>query len=208
MGELNVDPAVLEQAKNGINGIIGELTSLGVMETGAVGRGFSLLALSPLEAGKAVVQSSFETFTERWSWGVRALVQSGNALAETLGLAAGRYSMMEEQFSNTFKEMFTHLAGNPHLTDADIDKRSWADTLSDNQANWLSNPQYSGDSFTQAFGKIGDNASLLGQLGSHVASNPEMPEQSLLQRTFLPDTGMAAKAAEIQAAQAAARGGK
>lgn len=204
MSELNVDPAVLTQAANGINGIIGELSELGIGETGAVGRGFSLLTLSPKEAGKALVQSTFETFTERWSWGVRALVQSGNAIAETLGLAAGRYHIMDEKFSNTFKEMFTHLAGNPHLTDAEIDARDWQTTLSDNQWSWASHPEYSADSFTQAFGKIGDNVSLLGQLGKEV---PNIPDQGPL-GTFLPDTGLAAKAAEIQAAQAAARGGK
>ncbi|MET7767439.1 hypothetical protein [Nocardia sp. NPDC005366] len=206
MGELNVDPTVLEQAANGINGIIGELSELGIGETGAVGRGFSLLALSPTEAGKSVVQSTFETFTERWSWGVRALVQSGNAIAETLGLAAGRYHIMDEQFSNTFKEVFTHLAGNPHLTDAEIDARSWTDTLSDNSVNWVLHPDYSGDSFTQAFDKVGDNVSLLGQLGAH-AMSADMPDQGLT-GMFLPDTGLAAKAAEIQQTQAAARGGK
>lgn len=90
-GDVTVDPAVLRQAADGINGIVGELSEMGTGETGAVGRGFSLLALSPLEAGKGSVQKALETFTQRWSWGVRALVQAGNAIAQTLGLAAGRF---------------------------------------------------------------------------------------------------------------------
>lgn len=67
---MNVDPAVLQQAAEGITEVIGELSELGIGETGAMGRGFSLLTLSPMQAGKASVQNAFETFTERWSWGV------------------------------------------------------------------------------------------------------------------------------------------
>ncbi len=89
VSELVVDPAVLNQAAQGITGIIDALDGLGIGETATVGRGFSLLTLSPMEAGAPAVQRSFEGFTERWSWGVRALVQSANAIAETLG-AGGR----------------------------------------------------------------------------------------------------------------------
>ncbi|MGW3542642.1 type VII secretion target [Nocardia niigatensis] len=122
--ELKVEPAVLTQAANGINSIIGQLSDLGIKETGAMGRGFALLALSPLQAGKASVQSTFETFCNRWSWGVRSLVQSANSLAQSVGLAAGRYQMMDEQAKNALKEVYSHLFSNPHLTKAQTTNHS------------------------------------------------------------------------------------
>ncbi|MFJ2834583.1 hypothetical protein ACIO52_04405 [Nocardia sp. NPDC087230] len=189
MSDLNVDPALLNQAAAGITSIISELSELGVGETGAVGRGFSQLTMSAMEAGKANVQATFETFTERWSWGIRALVQSGNAIAEVLDLSAGRYYLMDQQASNTLKEMFTHLAGNPHLTDEEIDKKSWDQVLSENTWNLAADPNYSGASFSEAFSHMGDNVSTLGQVGQYLATNPD--------KAYSLDTGVAAKVTQI-----------
>ncbi|MDO3648957.1 hypothetical protein [Nocardia mangyaensis] len=207
MAELNVDPALLTQAATGINTIISELSELGVGETGAVGRGFAQLTMSAMEAGTGNVQTCFETFAERWSWGVRALVQSGNEIAKILDLSAGRYFEMDEQFSNTFKQMFTHLAGNPHLSKADIENMDWGQVWDNSNFNTSRQPEYSAESFSDAFSHMGDNVSMLGQVGQYLASD-EVPEQSGLGDMFLADTGAAAKAAEIQQAQQAARGGK
>jgi len=188
--KLNVDPAVLRQAADGITGIIGELSDMGVGETGAMGRGFSLLTLSPMEAGKASVQSAFETFTERWSWGVRALVQAGNGIAKTLGLAAERYHIMDEKFSNTFKEVFTDLAGNPHLSKEEIEARSWGDTLGDNPFNQLRNADYSAESFQNTFSHVGTNVEVIEAVGPDAFSGA-VPGVHW-------NTGAAARAAEIQ----------
>ncbi|MGW5922136.1 hypothetical protein ACWFPY_24365 [Nocardia fluminea] len=206
MADLNVDPALLTQAATGINGIISELAELGVGETGAVGRGFAQLTMSAMEAGTASVQSSFETFAERWSWGVRALVQSGNEIAEVLDLSAGRYYEMDEQISNTFKQMFTHLAGNPHLSKADIEKMDWGQVWENSNFNTARNPDYSASSFGDAFSHMGDNVSTLGQVGQYLASD-DVPDRDSLGDVFVPDTGVAAKVAEIQQAQQAAGGG-
>ncbi|MEV4130539.1 hypothetical protein [Nocardia sp. NPDC049707] len=166
-----MDPVVLQQAADGITGIIGELSELGVGEGGAMGRGFSLLSLSPIQAGKASVQKAFETFTERWSWGVRALVQAGNEIAKTLGLAAGRYQIMDEKFSDTFKEMFTQLTGNPHLSKEEIDARSWGETLADNQFNQIRHADYSAESFQNAFTHIGTNVKVIEAVGPDALGN-------------------------------------
>ncbi|WP_068166535.1 hypothetical protein [Rhodococcus phenolicus] len=191
MSELVVDPAVLNQAAQGITGIIDALDGLGIGETATVGRGFSLLTLSPMEAGAPAVQRSFEGFTERWSWGVRALVQSANAIAETLGLAAGRYHEMEQQFSGMFKQMFTDLAGNPHLSAEEIECRSWSDTLADNAWNHVLNADYSIESFDNALAHVGGNASMLGQLAAENAQTSASP--------FAWNTGVAERAAELRA---------
>jgi hypothetical protein len=69
-----VDRAALAETPQGLNGVIGPLKGLGLSETGGVGRGFSELALSGLQAGNEDVASASGSFCDRWSWGVRALV--------------------------------------------------------------------------------------------------------------------------------------
>ncbi|MGW3545292.1 hypothetical protein ACWDNI_32765 [Nocardia niigatensis] len=169
--ELNVDPAVLTQAANGINSIIGGLSDLGIKETGAMGRGFALLALSPLQAGKASVQSTFETFCNRWSWGVRSLVQSANTMAQAVGLAAGRYQMMDEQAKDALKEVYSHLFSDPYLTKDQIDKRSLSETLSDNGFNALMHPDYSAQSFQDMSDKMRLDAQVIKTVAPQAAAN-------------------------------------
>ncbi|MEV6102734.1 hypothetical protein [Nocardia sp. NPDC051981] len=168
---MKVDPAVLTQAANGINSIIGGLSDLGIKETGAMGRGFALLALSPLQAGKASVQSTFETFCNRWSWGVRSLVQSANTMAQTVGLAAGRYQMMDEQAKDALKEVYSHLFSDPHLTKEQIDKRSLSETLSDNGFNALMHPDYSAQSFRDMSDQMRLDAQVLETVAPQAAAN-------------------------------------
>jgi hypothetical protein len=153
-GSVTVDPAVLKQAAEGIDATIGELSKLGIAETGASGRGFSLVALSPLQAGKAIVQSGFQSFADRWSWGIRQLVQAGNSLSVALGLAAGRYYAMDQEASNALKVVVTDLMGNPHLSTAQIEKLSWGQVFADNPVNDILHPDYSPASFEQAFHEV------------------------------------------------------
>ncbi|WP_245551055.1 hypothetical protein [Nocardia niigatensis] len=168
---MKVDPAVLTQAANGINSIIGGLSDLGIKETGAMGRGFALLALSPLQAGKASVQSTFETFCNRWSWGVRSLVQSANTMAQAVGLAAGRYQMMDEQAKDALKEVYSHLFSDPYLTKDQIDKRSLSETLSDNGFNALMHPDYSAQSFQDMSDKMRLDAQVIKTVAPQAAAN-------------------------------------
>lgn len=108
-----------------------------------MGRGFALLALSPLQAGKASVQSTFETFCNRWSWGVRSLVQSANSLAQSVGLAAGRYQMMDEQAKNALKEVYSHLFSNPHLKPRIVHRqRPGADRYQCVAQSWSGKPKF------------------------------------------------------------------
>jgi hypothetical protein len=51
------------------------------------------------------VASAFGSFCDRWSWGVRALVQDGNQFAERLGLSAGLYNDVENQVTGAIKEL-------------------------------------------------------------------------------------------------------
>ncbi|RMI32648.1 hypothetical protein EBN03_11795 [Nocardia stercoris] len=147
---MNVDPETLKQAAEGITGIIKDLQDIGTKDTAASGRGFSQIALSQQDTGKLAVQQAFSDFADRWSWGVRTLVQSANSLAKSAGVAAGRYQQQQDTVSNALKELVADATGNPHLTTQQIDAQSWQDILT-NPINQLAHPDYSSTSFDQAW---------------------------------------------------------
>ncbi|MFD4368686.1 hypothetical protein [Rhodococcus sp. NPDC058521] len=201
--ELGVDPQVLIHAAQGITAVIDSLAELGIGETAAAGRGFSLLALSPLEAGKQDVQTSLEEFAERWSWGVRNLVQAGNSIAETLDLAAGRYHIMEQENSDAVKTVWTHLAGNPHLSSEEIADRTWGETLADNPVNHVVNADYSPESFAESAEAIETNNEAIAEVAPQAFANisPELAAASAVEAERGYNTGAAEQAANITAAQ-------
>lgn len=138
-----VDPDALKMAATGINEAIGELKSLGIEESGDVGRGFSNVELTGMELGNAGLRSAFDGFCERWSWGVRTLVQDGNEIAQRLGLSAGLYYDQEQYVEKTLKDVVSADLGNPHLTQEQVEAQSWGKTLSDNPFNDVRHADYS-----------------------------------------------------------------
>ncbi|MCX4096254.1 WXG100 family type VII secretion target [Nocardia sp. alder85J] len=187
---IRVDPAALTDAADGINAITGELSGLGTKETGASGRGFALISLTGLQAGKSAVHQAFSAFTDRWSWGVRTMVQSADALARTLGLAAGRYHEEEQTASNMFKEMYTNIAGNPHLSHQDADNRTWSQTLADNSYNDIRHPDYSASSFSAAWDHMVRNGKIIATVAPDALANAGPTPTRW-------NTGDAARAAQI-----------
>ena len=121
-----VDRSALAETAQGLNNVIGALDGLGFDETGEVGRGFSGLALSGLQAGDGNLASAFGNFCDRWSWGVRALVQDGNQFAQRLGLSAGLYSDVENEVTGAIKDVVVAGAGDPHMTDQQAAAASWS----------------------------------------------------------------------------------
>ncbi|MGF6886171.1 hypothetical protein ABIA39_000138 [Nocardia sp. GAS34] len=188
--QLDVDPKLLQEAADGINKIVGELSDVGIESTAVVGRGFSDTRLSPMEAGNESVREAFGTFCDRWSWGVRALVQDGNDIADTLNLAAGLYHEEDEEFSNTFKEAYADLTSNPHLTAQQVDAQSWGQTLSDNMVNNALHPDYSQKSFEQMAAHNSNDARAVIAAAPGVVTNPITPWKSA-------DPAAAAKARAI-----------
>jgi hypothetical protein len=120
-----VDRSALHQAAQGINDTIGALQGLGFDETGDVGRGFSGLALSGPQAGDAGLTQAFGNFCDRWSWGVRGLVQDANQFSTRLGIAAGVYSDTENFLVGVAKDATDAVAGDPHMTDQQAAQASW-----------------------------------------------------------------------------------
>lgn len=121
-----VNRAALIETAQGINETIGALTGLGFDEEAEVGRGFSGLSLSGLQVGDAGLQSAFAGFCDRWSWGVRSLVQDGNQIAMRLGLTAGMYSDAELATVGTLKDLANAAVGDPHMSDAQAAGGSWS----------------------------------------------------------------------------------
>ncbi|GAA2954709.1 hypothetical protein GCM10020227_22180 [Streptomyces flavovirens] len=117
----------------------------------SVGRGFSDLALSGLELGHAGLASQFETFCNRWEWGVRALTQKGNGFALGVGLSAGSYAEQEQYIKDSFKIGVNSLNGNPHLSEDEVKDLSW-DTVKSQSA--YDNPDFSAESMRQAQGEV------------------------------------------------------
>ncbi|MFE7136563.1 hypothetical protein ACFVAG_02325 [Streptomyces sp. NPDC057644] len=149
--DLNVPPAALAQIAKGIDLAHAELKELGMIGQATAGRGFSDLALSGLELGHAGLASQFETFCDRWQWGVRALTQRGNNFAQGVGLSAGSFAEQERYIKDSFKIAVNSTNGNPYLSEDEVKGMSW-DTIRKQHA-W-DNPDWSADSFTEAHGEV------------------------------------------------------
>jgi hypothetical protein len=145
-----VSPAVLQQAAKGIEDTIDDLKGLGVEGTADAGRGFAEMALTGVQVGHSGVQGAFGQFLDRWSWGVRGLVEDGNAIAKALDLNAGVYYDAEKYASGTFKDITADVMGNPHLSDQQVEQESWAQVAQDNPINDVLNPDFSAKSMAQA----------------------------------------------------------
>ncbi|MEW2635556.1 hypothetical protein AB0903_28955 [Streptomyces sp. NPDC048389] len=149
--DLVAPPAALAEIAKGIDLAHAELKDLGMIGTASVGRGFSDLALSGLELGHRGLTAEFETFCNRWEWGVRALTLKGNAFAQGVGLSAGSFAEQERYVKDAIKIGVNSLNGNPHLSEDEVKQMSW-DTISTQSP--IDNADWSPESFTEAHGEV------------------------------------------------------
>lgn len=184
---LEVDPQVLNAAADGITRTIDSMSQIGISESGTLGRGFSLLALSPLEAGRMSVQRSMEGFAQRWEWGMRALVQAGNAIAEALGLAAGRYHVIDQYGEDALKNIVNDVIGNPHLSDNEVAAQSWSQTVATNPYNMVAHPDFSTESAAAAAEQIRQNNATIAEMTPQALAN--LTAASPVDIPGLPDAG-------------------
>lgn len=145
--DLQASSSALADIAKGINLAHAELKELGMIGEASVGRGFSDLALSGLELGYGGLTSAFETFCNRWEWGVRALTLKGNAFAQGVGLSAGSFAEQEQYVKDSFKIGVNSLNGNPHLSEDEVKAMRW-DKISTQSA--FDNPDWSAESFSEA----------------------------------------------------------
>ncbi|WP_240139257.1 hypothetical protein [Streptomyces sp. MUM 178J] len=149
--DLAAPPGALEQIAKGINGAYAELKDLGMIGDASAGRGFSDLALSGLELGHAGLTGEFETFCERWEWGVRALMQRGAGFASAVGLSAGAIHEQEQYVKDTFKIAANSLNGNPHLSEEEVKAKSWQEI---SRQSVFDDADWSAESFQQAHTEV------------------------------------------------------
>lgn len=150
--DLDVPPEALAAIAKGIDLAHAELKELGFIGQASTGRGFSDLALSGLELGHGGLTSEFETFCNRWDWGVRALTQKGNGFALGVGLSAGSFAEQEQYIKDSFKVGVNSLNGNPHLSEDEVKSMSW-DTVKGQSA--YDNPDWSPESMAEAHREVG-----------------------------------------------------
>lgn len=144
-----VDPQTLQQAAKGIEEVIETLKPLGIGGSADEGRGFSGLELSGMQLGSAALKSALDGFCERWSWGVRSLVQDGNEVAKRLGLSAGAYYDQEQYLVGTLKDVANAAIGNPHASSGQVEKESWSQMAAGDR------PDYSAKSFQDSWQHTG-----------------------------------------------------
>jgi hypothetical protein len=140
-GGFEVDYRLLAEAAEGINGVISQLSDLGIAETGEEGRGFALLDMDAEGLGVPSLMSAFSGFTGRWSWGVRTLVQDGNQFAQRLGLAAGVYADTERYLSGVIKAAVNAAWGDPHLSGQQVEDESYGQGFSAWKPSMTLSPQ-------------------------------------------------------------------
>ncbi|MFE1909480.1 hypothetical protein ACFW96_38305 [Streptomyces gardneri] len=145
--DLAAPAAALAAIAKGIDLAHAELKELGMTGQASTGRGFSDLALSGIELGHGGLTSAFETFCERWEWGVRALTQQGNGFALAVGLSAGSFAEQEQYIKDSIKIGVNSLNGNPHLSEDEVKKMDW-ETVRDQQ-RW-DDADWSPESFSEA----------------------------------------------------------
>ncbi|MFF7641056.1 hypothetical protein [Streptomyces canus] len=178
------DPEVLKQAAQGINQTIEELQAVGQVGRGAVGFGFESLELSPLQMGHAGLAKAFGTFAERWEWGVKALVEEGNEIAEKLDLSAGYYHEAEEYGVGVLKDVVVANYGAPTVSSQDAAQMSWSQVESGVKGAWT--PDLSQESASGAVQQMGqswqetqEDLTTSGQYGTQLRVGAEFVRESV-----------------------------
>ena len=75
------------------------------------------MSLSGLQVGDAGLQAAFGGFCDRWSWGVRALMQDSNQFA-VAGPERREYANAERSVIGAVKDVVVAAVGDPHTSDA------------------------------------------------------------------------------------------
>ncbi|MFD9906349.1 hypothetical protein [Streptomyces sp. NPDC059063] len=139
----------LDQIARGITLALDELGELGMVGVAGAGRGFGDIELTGLELGHGGLTSVFKTFCERWEWGVRSLVNEGNAFAKGVGLSAGTFYETDKYVEGSLK-IFVNAAnsgGNPYASEDEITRKSWGELIGQRP---FTDSDYSPESFEKA----------------------------------------------------------
>ncbi|MFE2032810.1 hypothetical protein ACFXBB_05980 [Streptomyces scopuliridis] len=149
--DLRVDKDSVQRITKGLRAAVSELRDVGTGTGAVLGKGFSGMSMTGMEAGHHGLSVDFEDYCERWEWGVRALIQDANTIAAKLGLAAGILWEEDQYVDGTMKIAVNAAVGNPHASEDEIVKQNWGEVFT---PDYLS-PDYSAESFQQARDEAG-----------------------------------------------------
>ncbi|MEZ3182705.1 hypothetical protein KYY02_29815 [Streptomyces pimonensis] len=128
--DLSFDEASVAKFTQGVGATIDGLGDLGGATGSVMGKGFSQLSMTGMEAGHHGLSVDFEDFCERWEWGVRALVHDASELADRLGLAAGTQWEHDQYVEGALKVGVNSVAGgNPHASEEEITRQGWGEVF-------------------------------------------------------------------------------
>jgi hypothetical protein len=145
--DLNLDKASVVKFTQGVGATIDQLGDLGGATGSVMGKGFSELSMTGMEAGHHGLSVDFEDFCERWEWGVRALVRDAGGIADRLGLAAGTQWEHDQYVEGTLKVgVNAVMGGNPHASEEEITRQDWGDVFTPDALD----PDWSPESFEKA----------------------------------------------------------
>jgi hypothetical protein len=201
----------------GLTEALGELKELGMVGMAGAGRGFGDLALNGLDLGHEGLTSTFGSFCERWEWGVRSLINEGNAFAVKTGLAAGTLHETEEYVEGTFKVVTNAAIGNPYASEDEVTQMGWGDIAT--SGVYGGDVDYSKASFEQALANSGQGWKDAGRdvMTSHTVGPVGLNPQNLHERfgvsdaeydKMLDDTFGPSPEARAQAAQQTGQAGQ
>ncbi|NUL02684.1 hypothetical protein HRW07_05365 [Streptomyces lunaelactis] len=150
--DLNFDKASVAKFTQGVGATIDQLGELGGATGSVMGKGFSGLSMTGMEAGHHGLSVDFEDFCERWEWGVRALVSDAGAIANRLGLAAGTQWEHDQYVEGALKVgVNSVMGGSPHATEEEITQQDWGEVFTPDYLN----PDWSAESWDQAGQEMG-----------------------------------------------------
>ncbi len=152
-GEKDLKTEGLDLVAKGLTEALGELKELGMAGTAGAGRGFGDIALSGLELGHEGLTETFSSFCERWEWGVRSLINEGNAFAVKTGLSAGTYYETDQYVEGTLKVVTNAAIGNPYASEDEVTRMGWGDIAS--SGVYGGDVDYSKESFDRAMANSG-----------------------------------------------------
>jgi hypothetical protein len=145
--DLNFDKAAVARFTKGVGATIDGLGDLGGATGSVMGKGFSELSMTGMEAGHHGLSVDFEDFCERWEWGVRALVHDASEIAGRLGLAAGTQWEHDQYVQGALKVgVNAVMGGNPHASEEEITRQGWGDVFTPDALD----PDWSPESFDRA----------------------------------------------------------
>ncbi|MFE7483238.1 hypothetical protein [Streptomyces sp. NPDC057552] len=150
--DLRFDKVSVAKFTQGVGSTIDQLGDLGGATGSKMGKGFSALSMTGMEAGSHGLSADFEDFCERWELGVRALVNDASAIANRLGLAAGTQWEHDQYVQGTLKVgVNSVMGGSPHATEEEIIQQGWGEVFT---PDYLT-PDWSAESFEQAGQEMG-----------------------------------------------------